>query len=235
MFGYHRHGRSFERGIRTVIAACSITAGSGQEPGIPPLILDGLSAEKFAEREMAQDSLRQWAAKTPEKAINALLKKARDAEDPEIRSRCSDMLKEIVLEREYRADGFLGISMQEVEVKLPGGGKSKAIRVTRVIENSSAGQAGITEGALIVGLGERMWKEGEMAMEFREQVKGTRPGTMLTLQLLEDGEIIRKVLELGGRPPQTGGVDEEDPVKANERAREEFFRKWLDRRTKQLR
>lgn len=235
MFGHHRHGRSLERGFRGVIAACSITAGSGQEAGIPPLILDGLAAERFAEREMAQEDLRQWAARTPGKAIDALLKKVREAEDPEIRSRCLDALKEIVLEREYHADGFLGISMQEVEVKLPGGGPAKAIRVTRVIENSSAGQAGITEGTLIVGLGERMWKEGEMTMEFREQVKGTRPGTMLTLQLLENGAIVRKVVKLGGRPPQVGGVQEEDPVRANEVAREEFFRKWLDKRTRQPR
>ena len=235
MFGLHRRRPALERGFRGIIAACSITAGSGQQAGIPPLILEGLAAEKFAEREMAQEGLRQWAAKTPEKAIDALLKMAREAEDPEISSRCLDTLREIVLEKEYPQDGFLGISMQEMEVKLPGGAPAKAIRVTKVIENSSADQAGITVGTLIVGLGERRWKEGEMVTEFRDRVKGTRPGTMLTLQLLEDGEIVRKVFKLGGRTPQVGGIDDEDPVKANEMAKDAFFRKWLDKRTKRPR
>ncbi|WAC21204.1 PDZ domain-containing protein [Luteolibacter sp. SL250] len=198
--------------------------------------MEGLSADKFVEREEAQKLLRQWAEKAPVKSTDVLLGRVRDEEDPEIRSRCLEALKAIVLEREYHADGFLGISMQEVEVKLPGnGGLVKAIRVTRVVEDSAAGQAGITEGTLIVGLGERMWKNGGMAMEFREQVKGTRPGTTITLQLLENGEVVRKALKVGERARHAGGFDEEDPVKANELAREEFFRRWLDKRLKQPR
>ncbi|RYD38902.1 MAG: hypothetical protein EOP87_00360 [Verrucomicrobiaceae bacterium] len=177
----------------------------------------------------------QWAENAPEKSAAALLKQSQEAEDPEIRSRCREALKAFVIGREYRADGFLGIGMQEVEVKLPGGGPAKAIRVTRVIDNSSAGQVGITEGALIVGLGTRMWKEGDMALEFREQVKRTRPGTMLTLLLLENGAIITKELKLGERPPQEEGTGEEDLAKANEAAKEEFFRRWLNKRTKQHR
>ncbi len=236
LFGHHRHVRSLGGVFGIIYTVSLIAAGSGQEAGIPPAILQDLSSDRFAEREAAQLSLHQWAARTPEKSADVLLKLAREAEDPEIRSRCMDALKAFVLEREYRADGFLGISMQEVEVKLPGErGAAKAIRVTMVVEDSAASEAGIAAGTLIVGIGDRMWREGEMIPEFREEVKRTRPGTMLTLQLLEEGMIVRKTLKLGERAPQAEGVWEEDPVKANEAAREQFFRKWLDKRAKQTR
>ncbi len=233
MFG---HRRSLEGGFRVICAVCSITAGSGQEAGIPPSILKDLSAEKFVEREAAQASLQQWLGKAPEKSVDVVLELAWKGEDPEVRSRAMEAVKAHVLEREYHADGFLGIGMQDVEVKLPGeAGQTKAIRVTLVIENSAASEAGITEGTLIVGLGDRMWKEGNMNLEFREQVQRTRPGTMVTLQLLENGAIVRKVLKLGERPAQAAGIGEQDPVKANQIARDEFFRRWLNKRVKQRR
>jgi predicted metalloprotease with PDZ domain len=196
------------------------------------LILEGLRSEKFADRENAQAKLREWAMGSPAKAVENLFKEVRNAEDPEIRTRCLDTLKEVVLNREFRADGFLGISMQEVEIKLPDGAGARAIRVTRVIEESAAGQAGISEGALIVGLGDRRWKNEGMITEFREKVKLMRPGTMVTLQFLENGAIVSKVLKLGGRIPPIGGVDDEDPIKAYEERRESFFRKWLNKRMK---
>lgn len=230
MFGFHRHGGSLGGFVSILTVFYLITAGVGQEAGIPLSILEDLSAEKFADREAAQQRLLGWATKSPKKASAVLLQQARESEDPEVRSRCMQALKELILELEYRADGFLGVRMQEVKVDLPGGaGVVMAIRVVMLVENSPASEAGLIEGALIVGLNDKTWKEGPMAMDFSERIRQMRPGTKVTLQLLENGVILRKEVEIGERPVQGRDIDDAGPAEANERAREEFFQKWLDK------
>jgi len=238
MSGLHLHGKSPERTLRVLVALFLITAGFGQKAGIPPLLLDGLSADKFAEREKTQARLVDWARKhpSPDAADRLLLAQMQEAEDPEIRSRCREALKAFVLEREYQADGFLGVRMEELLVQLPGGaGEGKALRVTGVVDDSAASHAGITEGTLIIGLGARTWKDGQMALEFTDQIRRTRPGTTVTLQLLVEAAVVKKELKIGERPTLAANVDGADPAKANELAREKFFQGWLDKRAKRPR
>lgn len=236
MFGFCQHGGSLGGGLWIAISVYSTTAGSAQEARIPPLIYEGLAAEKFADRESAQRQLLEWSRKLPEKSLPLLYRQSQEAPDPEIRSRCLGVLKDLVIEREYKADGFLGIGMSEVGVELPNkGGATQAIRVTMVVVGSGAEQAGITAGALIVGLDDQTWKKEGMMGEFSGKIRNLKPGNEVTLQLLENGGIVRKKVKLGERPIASLDPENEEPAMANQRAKDLFFRQWLDKRGKQPR
>jgi len=233
MFGFHQHGGSLGGCVWMVVANLFTAAGSAQEVLIPPAVFQGLAAENFGERESAQLQLLQLARKEPEKAISLLYRQSLEDPDPEVRSRCLAALKDLVVERGYRGDGFLGISMEEIAVELPAkGGGARGIRVIAVTEGSAAHHAGIPAGAVIVGLGDRIWRQPGMNKEFSEKIRAGRPGSEVSLQLLENGVISRKPVILGERASRSLESIEGDIQKANQMAKDRFFQQWLDKRGK---
>lgn len=216
-----------------LVANLFTAAGLAQEVLIPPAAFQGLAAENFAEREAAQLQLLQLARKAPEKTMSPLYRQSLENPDPEVRSRCLGVLKDLVLEKEYRGDGFLGISMEEIGVELPGkAGGARGIRVTAVMEGSAAQRAGIPAGAVIVGLEDQLWRQPGMAGEFTEKIRAGRPGTEVLLQLLENGVISRKPVILGERANRSVESTDVDVQKANQMAKDRFFQQWLDKRGK---
>ena len=208
----------------------AVEAAYGQGLKIPQSLIGELGAESFAAREKAQQELSEWALKKPEVAIPELRRQMDTAEDPEIRARCLEVLKELVVGRDYRGEGYLGIAMQEAEAMVPGDSKSRrALTVTLLMEGSAASLGGLKVGDVIVGIGDQVWREPGMKDEFPVFIRMTRPGTVIGVKLLEGGKVVERKVALGEKPTGVNPSAIEDLEAANHAAKELFFRRWLDK------
>ena len=191
----------------------SVDGACGQ--GIPAAILKDLSSAKFAERESAQEELLKWGRKRPESSIKELHRQSTGAEDPEVRTRCMAALRKLVIEHEFRGDGYLGISMAEMTVQVPGEAEPRqGITINMVQPATAAELAGLSPGQVIVGLDERIWRKPGMMQDFAKIIRESRHGTEVTLFLLEGGNVVGKKIRVGSKPEET----------------EKFFQRWLDKR-----
>jgi len=183
--------------------------------GIPAVIVKGLSSAKFAERESAQEELLKWSRKRPESSIRELHRQSMVAEDPEVRTRCMAALKKLVIEEEFRGDGYLGISMAEMTVQVPGEAEPRqGITINMVQPATAAEVAGLLPNQVIVGLDDRIWRKPGMMQDFAKIIRESRNGTEITLFLLDGGKVVWKKIRVGSKPEET----------------ERFFQRWLDKR-----
>lgn len=202
----------------------------GQALKVPQPLIGDLGADSFAAREKAQKELFEWALKKPEIAIPELRRQMDAAEDPEIRARCLEVLKELVVGRGYRGEGYLGIAMQEAEAMVPGDTKSRrALTITLLMEGSAASLGGLKVGDVIVGIGDQVWREPGMKDKFPVFIRMTRPGTVIGVKLLEGGKVVERKVTLGEKPTGVNPSAIEDLEAANHAAKELFFRRWLDK------
>lgn len=224
----HKRIRHLNLSLLLLITCFAIEQGRG-EP-VPASIVESLASEQFSDREAAQIELRNWSRKQPEKSIQELHRLALDAEDPEVRSRCWSALKDLVIEREYRSDGYLGIQMFEMPVEVPGDRKPRrAIRVDWVKPGSAAEAGGIVAGDVIIGLDDAIWREPGMNQQFGKKIAASRPGTEVRLHFLKDGKVVSKKIALGEKPLAQNPA-EIDIEAANQAAKDQFFQRWLDKR-----
>lgn len=202
----------------------------GQTPKIPQPLIGNLGADDFAAREKAQVELSEWALKQPVTAIPELREQAVTAEDPEIRARCMAVLKDVVVARDYRGEGYLGIAMQEIEVEVPGDAKPRrGLTITLLMEGTAAALGGLKVGDAIVGIDDRVWRKGGMRDEFPVFIRKMRPGTIIEVKLLQEGRIVSRAVTLGEKPAGVNPSTIEDLEAANHAAKELFFRRWLDK------
>jgi len=209
---------------------CGLEFARGQGTKSPQPLIGDLGAEGFAVREKAQEELSEWALQKPEAAIPELLRQMETSVDPEIRARCLEILKGVVIARDYRGEGYLGIAMQEVEVKVPGDANSRrGLSISLLMEGSAAELAGLKVGDLIVGIDDQVWQKAGMKDEFPVFIRKIRPGTIIEVKLLVEGKIVGKKVTLGEKPVGVNPSSVEDLEAANRGAKELFFRRWLDK------
>lgn len=212
------------------ISPMGIGGAKGQSSKIPEALIGNLGADGFASREKAQSELYGWSRKQPAIAIPELHRRALAAEDPEIRARCLAVLKDVVIAQNYRAEGYLGIALQEVEVKVPGDeNPRRGVRITLLMEGTAAEVGGLKVGDLIVGIDDQIWRGEGMKDEFPIFIRKMKPGTELEVKLLEEGKMVRKKVTLGEKPAGVNPSTIEDLETANRAAKELFFRRWLDK------
>jgi predicted metalloprotease with PDZ domain len=218
-------------GLKLLLILTLIEAGLGQSLRIPASIVEGLGADRFSVREAAQIDLKNWSRKTPDAdaAATELLRQSREAPDPEVRSRCLTALKDFVIERHYRGEGYLGIRMQEEAMVVPGdAAPRRVIRVMLVMDGSPAAQGKVNAGDLIVGLNQTIWRQPGMAMAFGKAIGATRPGTGIDLVIFSEGKVVAKKVQVGEKPSFFNPA-EGDVAAANEAAKDRFFEDWLDK------
>lgn len=197
---------------------------SGQ--AIPAAILKNLSSEKFSDREAAQEELVNWSRKKPETSLRELHRQSLMAGDPEVRTRCMEVLRTRVLEQEFRGQGYLGISMVEMIVNIPGEAEIRhGIRIGMVQPGTAAEKAGLQANQVIVALNERIWRNDGMQADFARAILDTRPGTEVTLTLIEGKKLVKKKIRVGVKPELPG----EEGQAVTEAAKERFFERWLDK------
>jgi hypothetical protein len=194
-----------------------------------------LAAESFKEREAAQSELLDWAKRQPGPAKEWLFQRSNREADPEVRKRCLDVLRSLVLEDYFKdGKGYVGILMQSMAVQVPGLPNAKfGIRITMVVPDSPAAKAGLTAGGVIVGVNDQRWAEPSAEAAFSQWIQARPPGSKVTLKLLENGRVIDRPLELGRRPEGQQGpfIGSPEELKQRDRfARERYFQQWLEQR-----
>jgi len=219
-------------------AACFtlLLTGSVAALEIPAEPLGNLRSEDFRTRENAQERILEWARKAPGKTLELLYDQSLHADDPEVRQRCLAVVRDLVID-EYNKDGegFMGIRMQDEVANLPGDLKPRnAIRVTLVMPNSPAAEAGLRINDLIVGIEGKVWHDVAALNPFSEEVRKHKPGQPVKLELLRDGELVEVPVVLMRRPliADNPFLDERqmDLEAAENSAREAYFQRWLERR-----
>lgn len=218
------------------LLACPGVAWSLELPAGP---LANLKSEAFRQREDAQAELLAWARRQADGVTDELLRQSRVADDPEVRERCLDVLRELVND-EYLKDGegFIGIQMLDELANVPGDPKPRGvIRVILVVADSAAQQAGLQVNDLIAGMGDLVWHEGGASLNFREKIRQLKPNTKITLKVLRNGNLMDLEVKLGRRPLRADTLffdERQIDLEAAERAaKEAYFRRWLERRKSQ--
>ncbi len=207
---------------------------------IPPAIFADLKSEDFHKREAAQSELVKWARGQADPAVDELLRLSKEADDPEVRERCTGVLRDLVND-EYLKDGegYIGIRMQDELANVPGDPKPRCvIRVIQVVPDSAAQQAGLQLNDLIAGLGDQAWHDGAASLSFGEKIRQLKPSSKVTLKVMRNGGLMDVEVKLGRRPPildqpfldpfmDPSNVDLDAAERA---AKDAYFRKWLERR-----
>lgn len=195
-----------------------------------------LKSEEFQKREAAQAELVDWARLQPEAAMDALFQQSRVADNPEARERCLAILRELVND-EYSKDGegFIGIEMRDEALVLPEDAEPRGvIRVTNVVRDSAAAKAGLQQGDLILGFDDHVWNEKLISLPFREKIRQLKPNSKITLNIVRNGQPMNLQVILGRRPPMPDinffGERQVDPAAAERAAKDDYFRRWLERR-----
>jgi len=234
--------------IMGCLAASATVSRAAELPAGP---LANLRSEEFRKRESAQAELLAWARKQPESGMDELLRHSREDDDPEVRQRCLDVLKELVNDEylETGGEGFLGVQMgnalmlgvpgmQEPSVTIPGDPvRRKVVNVTLVLPDSAAKRAGLQANDQIVQMGDLFWHEGDpgdASTILRERIRRLKPNTKISLKILRDGKLMDIEVKLGRRPLNADmmlfGNQPFDVEAAEQAAKDAYFRRWLEGR-----
>lgn len=198
---------------------------------LPAQAMSKLSAEEFKVREEAQRDLLNWAREHEEQAPALLFEHHRKSDDPEVKFRCMEILKDLARDGYARhGKGFIGIQMMDEMVAVPGEEQPKAaIRITSVLPGLAAEKAGLKAGDLIVGINGKGWPP-PATETMREQVMDMKPTTKITLQVLRDQKVEDVDVTLVKRPITADNpMLERMPGRAaelEERMWEEYFQRW---------
>lgn len=203
---------------------------------LPAKAFGGLGSAEFREREAAQSELLAWSRIQPEPAMTELLRQSQAAEDPEVRQRCLNILRELVIDEYSReGEGFIGIAMKDEIANVPGEPKPRrVIRVTEVRQDTPARQAGIQLNDLIVELNGQVWHDEDASLPFREKVRAMKPNTKVDLKILRDGGLIDCKVTLARRPLLADRLffngQNFNPEASEQAAKDAYFRRWLSQR-----
>jgi PDZ domain len=174
-------------------------------------LVDSLASEQFKERTKAQMDLARWALDQPDLSQDWLFREFEAAEDPEVRLRLREVMKGVVVaEHQKDGPGFVGISMMDVQVTVPGdnGPEARAgISVSRVNPDTPASRAGIQAGDVVVSVDELRWDNGSAMTGFQEAIMKHKPGDKVELGILRGAELMKVEVTLAARPmglPEVG-------------------------------
>ncbi|RYD45876.1 MAG: PDZ domain-containing protein [Verrucomicrobiaceae bacterium] len=217
-------------GLVAVIILFQLPAGA---VGLPTAPLLKLASEQFSERESGEKELLEWSRERPEQAKSLLFKHLQETKDPEVRERCTSVLRDLVIADYFKnAQGYIGISLMDDVANVPGLPKPKAVVRVSLVERGSAGEkAGIRPNDLILKLGKDGGAVAQNTPRFQEAIRKLKPGQAVKLTVLRGAEIIelqvilgRRLLAPAGMMPNEQNLDREALDRA---ATEEHFRLWL--------
>jgi len=208
----------------------------GQEKvALPDGVVDRLASEQFQERNQAYDQLFKWAQKHLEVAPKLLYDVWKKSEQPEVKTRCYELMRESVITRKFgQGKGFIGILMNTLGV-LPKGIKN-GISVAQVLPKTPGAKAGLKAGDLIIGVDKidfnnlpAQKQNVEVMQLFQEYTKSKHPKDTIVLHLLRGEKKIDRKVILGKRPEAVDhGFFDVDEVRAKKRAEcEAYFLKWM--------
>jgi len=184
-------------------------------------LISNLGAEKFELREESQAKLIELGTEQYDLVLQKCLESHIKIKDPEIRFRIKNILRPLVLKRNFMQKGFIGVSMQPCresqkigdEVFLP-------IEIVNVIPDFPAEKSGFNSGDLILKVDGKICNEKFQTTEIVNYISAMKPGSVITFLLQSNGERVAKELVIAERPvlPNEPTIEEQQ---------DEFFRNWL--------
>jgi C-terminal processing protease CtpA/Prc len=192
-------------------------------------VIGKLGADKFAEREAAQQQLLKLADTAHTNVLAACVSLYRQAQDPEVKTRLREIMETVVDKYLFRAPrGYLGVRLNRVNVRggqlvvqgmiVPPGG----VWISQVTADSPGAKAGLQPNDFIIGVDEKKW-EGNVE-KFIAAVQSKRPGEHLKLTVIRDNATNTADAVLGELPSELA-----EKIHTKERAAE-FFERWLAER-----
>lgn len=199
-----------------------------------PRCFENLSSPEFQKRESAQADLLAWARQNSEPAMAEFFNQSQTANDPEVRERCVEILRNLVGDEYLKeGEGFIGIALglNDEVIAVPGDSTPRnAIRVVGVRADTPGQLAGMQLNDLIVELEGTTWRGVEASSLFREKVKAMKPDSHADLTILRDGKLVEIKVKLGRRPLMAdmffNGLNF-DSGAAERAAKEAYFNRWL--------
>jgi S1-C subfamily serine protease len=125
--------------------------------------------------------------------------------------------------------------MLDETANVPGDPKPRSvIRILQVVPESPAQIAGLNFNDLIVGLEDRIWRDGAASVSFMQTVREFKPASRITLRVLRAGALMDIPVILARRPlfADNPFLDETqvDLEAAEKAAKEAYFRRWMEAR-----
>jgi len=208
---------------------------------LPAELLKELSSDDFEVREKAYAGLEKWSEDNITASPELLYKAWKQSEDPEVQTRCYNLMKKKVMERKYgKGKGFLGIQMSGLVLpaKPDEVAGRQAVRIDIVLPDTPAQQCGLKAGDLIlrvdhVDLGvanagdnqnfNGFGQQFSSVESFSKYIKSKQPGEVVTLHLLRGNkplEIEVALMKLAAdKDPHHGKIENESL---------QFFDEWLE-------
>lgn len=205
---------------------------------LPAAQLEKLSSDDFQEREAAYAAIQKWSEQNLTSSPELLYKAWRSNGDPEVQSRCNELMKEMLWRREF-SKGFLGIQMSSslLPNKPEGQAGRQAVRVLNVLPDTPAQQVGLRGGDMILrvdeldlsspgqGLKNRqidLMLANQALDKFSGYIKSKQPKQMVTLHLLRGDKRLTKEVVLMQLDP----ANERNPEKT-EAEFKAYLSEWL--------
>ena len=199
-------------------------------------VLKRLAHDDFKERTAAQQDLREWGEERVEEGIKVFYGLYRTHEEPEVRLRCRELLKELVVSHvlSKEGEGYMGIMMQDQAVIRPGQPVRNAVLITRVMPGTPAESAKLQAGDLITGIDELRFDQQLARDAFGAYVRGKKPEETVTLHMLREGAPMKQKVVLMKRPPDLDRpffqFGDEFVPQDQETLEENEFRDWLKKK-----
>lgn len=203
---------------------------------MPDDALGKLASGQFKERQSAYAQLEKWAVENTKISPEALHKVWRASEDPEVKSRCYSLMKEVVIHRRFgKGKGFVGVQMEEIELPgKPGAEVRAGVRVKMILPKTPAQKYGLAVNDVVVGIDEldlsnppEEWHLNSAVLVFSHYVQSKQAGDTVALHVVRGGKQIEKKIVLMKRPASA----DVDPFGRNRhddnREAERFFNGWL--------
>lgn len=217
--------------IKTWFLTFLVSIGlSSPIPAVPEELIRGLLSDDFKEREKSERALLDWSQKDLSKSSREILKLSRTTDEPELRQRSLNVLKEISdLDYLKEGKGFLGITMQPATAKIPEVEEEvDAVRIVSIVRDGPAENFGLQVGDLIVSLNDKYFVEDDVLTEFSGAIGAMPPLAKVILGIKRGDDKLRKIEVILARHPGINlSVLPKNLHLLDEQARQLHFDKWL--------
>ncbi|HCC19797.1 MAG TPA: hypothetical protein DEP88_00905 [Verrucomicrobiales bacterium] len=213
-------------------------------------LLDKMNSDEFDVRSKAYAELEVWAKKNLESSPEELHKLWNASRQPEVRSRCYELMKETAIQRKFgKGKGFIGIRMQEIAVDDPADkGQEKkeklaGIQITFVLVDTPGEKAGLKINDTILGVDTLEFGKTKIppanarfgfqqtdfgaVTRFGNYIRSKQPDETVTLHILRGVKEMDVKVTLMKRPASADvrmfGGQEVNPQDEQDR----FFKTWL--------
>lgn len=198
--------RSALRALVLALAVAGFTSpltlgGAGNLAVFIPRMAD----DDFAVRESATAELLRLGRLDPEPVLEFCFRQLRDAADPEVRSRCRKILRDLLSED----TGFIGIRHARYRFFGADGPPMSAAVITELIPGLPAIGAGLLIGDIVTRINGAALDNGDPAGDLSSRIAAAGSETRIVLTILRGGQPQEIAVTTARRPAEFQDVDPE--------------------------